>query len=122
MVVDVCVATSVYVGRVVMVGVGVGTVAVNVGVNVGIIVTTGVSVGTGVGVGNMVGGKTPPGVPYPGCRNCSLIISECALSVMYGTIMFMSGVIIGWLKTTSTATRAFGPPGYSVPWTGGSEA
>jgi hypothetical protein len=85
------------VGRVVIVGIGVGTVAVNVGGNVGIAVAAGVSVGAGVGVGvgTMVAGNSPGGVPYPGCRNRSLITSECPVSLMYGAIMFTSGVIIG---------------------------
>jgi hypothetical protein len=83
------------VGRVVIVGIGVGTVAVNVGGNVGIAVTAGVSVGLGVGVGAMVAGNSPGGVPYPGCRNCSLIISKCPVSLMYGAIKFTSGVING---------------------------
>jgi hypothetical protein len=89
------VGTVVYVGKVVIVGAGVGTVAVNVGGNVGIVVIIGVFVGLGVGVGTMVAGNNPGGVPNPGCRNCSLIISECPFSLMYGVIIFRSGVING---------------------------
>lgn len=112
-------------GAVVMVGVGGAVVAVAVGVSrviVAVAVGAVVAVFAGVGVGKIVGGNKPTGVPYPGCRKRSLIISACALRVIYGASMFTSGVINGWLKTTSTTTRALGPPGYSVPCTGGSEA
>ena len=83
-VIGIAVAVRVDVGTV-AVGVRVGTVAVGVGVLIG------------VGVGKMVGGNIPTGVPYPGCRNCSLIISACACSLIYGASKFISGVINGWL-------------------------
>jgi hypothetical protein len=91
------VGAGVYVGSVVIVAVGGGTVAVNVGGNVGRAVTAAVFVGMGEGVGvwGIVGGIRPGGVPYPGCRNCSLIISACPLSLIYGAIRFTSGVTNG---------------------------
>jgi hypothetical protein len=116
----VAVGVGVVVAVAVVVGVGVKVcVAVDVGEGT---VAVGVFVGFGVGVGKIVGGTSPGGVPYPGCRNRSLISSTWALNLIYGAIIFTSGVINGWLKTTSTATRAFGPPGNSVPNIGGLEA